>query len=289
MSAPTAFGTRNEHQQRTAAAGSTLICFSHLRWDFVFQRPQHLMARFARENRVLFWQEPRFSDDLPAARLDVAPCAVTGVVVLTPVLPSGMAGSTADAAIGDLLTAFLAGETGPFVRWYYTPMMLPFSRAVRRIVRRLRLHGRAVRTSRARRRSLLDWNAAARRGRPGLHRRLQPVRGEARSASVTSTRSRRASTRRISPRRAHPVADPGRPDRPARAAPRLLRRDRRAHGPANCSPRVADARPDWSVVMVGPVVKIADRRSAAAPEHPLSRRQGLRRAARPICAAGTSR
>ena len=28
----------------------TLVCFSHLRWDFVFQRPQHLMSRFAREN-----------------------------------------------------------------------------------------------------------------------------------------------------------------------------------------------------------------------------------------------
>jgi UDP-galactopyranose mutase len=26
----------------------TLICFSHLRWNFVFQRPQHLMSRFAR-------------------------------------------------------------------------------------------------------------------------------------------------------------------------------------------------------------------------------------------------
>jgi UDP-galactopyranose mutase len=25
----------------------TLVCFSHLRWNFVFQRPQHLMSRFA--------------------------------------------------------------------------------------------------------------------------------------------------------------------------------------------------------------------------------------------------
>ena len=34
---------------------STLICFSHLRWNFVFQRPQHLMSRFAHEMNVIFW------------------------------------------------------------------------------------------------------------------------------------------------------------------------------------------------------------------------------------------
>ena len=36
----------------------TLLCFSHLRWDFVFQRPQQLMSRFADEMTVVFWEEP---------------------------------------------------------------------------------------------------------------------------------------------------------------------------------------------------------------------------------------
>ena len=36
----------------------TLICFSHLRWDFVFQRPQQLMTRFADEMTVIYWEEP---------------------------------------------------------------------------------------------------------------------------------------------------------------------------------------------------------------------------------------
>ena len=31
---------------------ATLVCFSHLRWNFVFQRPQHLMSRFARDMTV---------------------------------------------------------------------------------------------------------------------------------------------------------------------------------------------------------------------------------------------
>jgi UDP-galactopyranose mutase len=34
---------------------TTLLCFSQLRWNFVFQRPQHLMSRFAREMNVIFW------------------------------------------------------------------------------------------------------------------------------------------------------------------------------------------------------------------------------------------
>lgn len=34
-----------------------LICFSHLRWDFIFQRPQHLMTRFAKHMRVYYVEE----------------------------------------------------------------------------------------------------------------------------------------------------------------------------------------------------------------------------------------
>ena len=35
-----------------------LIVFSHLRWDFVWQRPQHLLSRLAAERRVFFIEEP---------------------------------------------------------------------------------------------------------------------------------------------------------------------------------------------------------------------------------------
>ncbi len=43
----------------------TLIVLSHLRWDFVFQRPQHLMQRFARHCRVFFVEEPELSAGPP--------------------------------------------------------------------------------------------------------------------------------------------------------------------------------------------------------------------------------
>ena len=58
----------------------TLVCFSHLRWNFVFQRPQHLMSRFAADRRVIFWEEPEAAlpDCDPA--IGVRTCAETGVM-----------------------------------------------------------------------------------------------------------------------------------------------------------------------------------------------------------------
>jgi UDP-galactopyranose mutase len=107
---------------------STFICFSHLRWAFVFQRPQHLMTRFAASHDVLFWEEPEYRPGAPSLRRHV--CADSGVVVLTPELDDSLRGHE-DAALTALLDAELAGRSGPTVRWYYTPMMLPFSDHVR--------------------------------------------------------------------------------------------------------------------------------------------------------------
>src|SRR5689334_25024448 len=63
-----------------------LVCFSHLRWGFVFQRPQHLMSRFARHSRVFFFEEPVFEGESFELRCSV--CPRTGVRVMTPVLPA---------------------------------------------------------------------------------------------------------------------------------------------------------------------------------------------------------
>ncbi|HEX8446076.1 MAG TPA: UDP-galactopyranose mutase [Sphingomonas sp.] len=112
--------------QQLDAGGFTLICFSHLRWAFVTQRPQHLMTRFARGNRVLFWEEPQHEDGATEPSLRRDQHADTGVTVLTPILPPATPAS--DAVLQSLLDGFLAGEAADrVVRWYYTPMMLPFS------------------------------------------------------------------------------------------------------------------------------------------------------------------
>lgn len=109
------------------AAGATVLCFSHLRWAFVFQRPQHLMRRFASTGRVIYWEEPRYLDADAPIRLDLRACPDTGVLVATPELPGGLDAEHEQAVLKRLLDTLVAREPGPLMRWYYTPMMLPFS------------------------------------------------------------------------------------------------------------------------------------------------------------------
>jgi UDP-galactopyranose mutase len=110
-------------------ARSTLICFSHLRWDFVFQRPQHLMSRFAREMTVVFWEEPFEVEQRETAYLQVRQAEnFPNVRVVTPHLPEGLSDERREEALKRLLDAHVASCAHPLVAWYYTPMMLPFSR-----------------------------------------------------------------------------------------------------------------------------------------------------------------
>src|SRR4051794_29206586 len=107
----------------------TLICFSHLRWDFVFQRPQHLMCRFAREMSVIYWEEPIEIGPRETAYLKVREAAgAHNVRVAVPHLPQGMPDDAREAALKRLLDAHTASVRGTLIGWYYTPMMLTFSR-----------------------------------------------------------------------------------------------------------------------------------------------------------------
>src|SRR3954451_4979441 len=108
---------------------ATLICFSHLRWNFVFQRPQHLMSRFARDMDVIFWEEPVDIGAKETAFLQVREAAdASNVRLVVPHLPQGMPDDAREAALKRLLDAHVASLHGPLITWYYTPMMLPFSR-----------------------------------------------------------------------------------------------------------------------------------------------------------------
>lgn len=104
-----------------------LICFSHLRWGFVFQRPQHLMSRFARERRVFFLEEPIFEDG--PSHLRITTCAQSGVQVCTPVLPKGLSSHEIVEQQQSLLDSLVAhNDVADFIGWYYTPMAREFSR-----------------------------------------------------------------------------------------------------------------------------------------------------------------
>jgi UDP-galactopyranose mutase len=104
-----------------------LVCLSHLRWDFVYQRPNHLMARAARDRKVLFVEEPLTEPNAePHWRL----ATHEHVRVATPVLPE-LPTAEAEAALACLLVRLLGDEriSAP-VAWFYTPMALPWSRAL---------------------------------------------------------------------------------------------------------------------------------------------------------------
>jgi len=106
--------------------GQIAICFSHLRWDFVYQRPQHLIEQLSAEMPVIFWEEPVFAPGtMPELVLEPRS---QQLVVARMRLPEGMAADRAEKAQRDALDGLLhARGVRPALLWYYTPMMLGFS------------------------------------------------------------------------------------------------------------------------------------------------------------------
>ncbi len=93
-----------------------LVCHSHLRWDWVYQRPQHVLSRLARGWPVIVEEEPQ-SDDRPPG-LDILSVA-DGVTVIRPHRPVGI-----DVDLASLVEGYVAAVRGPrpLVRWFYSPM-----------------------------------------------------------------------------------------------------------------------------------------------------------------------
>ena len=105
-----------------------LLCFSHLRWGFVWQRPQHLLSRAARHYRVFYFEEPVFRADVTVPELEIIDTK-TGVTLLVPHLPLGLSGAAANAVLIHLVDDFLAQQRKPpDILWYYTPSALTFTR-----------------------------------------------------------------------------------------------------------------------------------------------------------------
>ncbi|HEY7959308.1 MAG TPA: UDP-galactopyranose mutase, partial [Sphingomicrobium sp.] len=89
------------------------------------------MSRFARDMKVIFWEEPTTIGARETAYLQVREAANSpNVRVVVPHLPEGMPEEAREATLKRLLDAHVASVRGPLVAWYYTPMMLPFSRDI---------------------------------------------------------------------------------------------------------------------------------------------------------------
>lgn len=102
-----------------------LVCFSHLRWDFVFQRPQHLLSRFGAQIRVFVIEEPIFDSAEP--RIDLSSRGEK-IWIAVPHLPGGRSGEEVDQMQRQLVDQLLQEQKiSQFIAWYYTPMALSFS------------------------------------------------------------------------------------------------------------------------------------------------------------------
>ena len=85
------------------------------------------MSRFAKNARVFFFEEPIFEED--EAHLKSSVCPKTGVLVQTPVLPHGLTVAEIVSQQKKLLTQLLREErVDRYIAWYYTPMAREFTR-----------------------------------------------------------------------------------------------------------------------------------------------------------------
>jgi len=109
-------------QSRTSSPD--LLCFSHLRWAFVFQRPQHLLTRATRHWRVFFVEEPIWDESF---RLETRRVGER-LWVAVPPIPGHWSEEEKMAGMRKLINSLrLQHAVRRYISWYYTPMAVPFT------------------------------------------------------------------------------------------------------------------------------------------------------------------
>lgn len=119
--------TDNNNFNKSAAEFSgDIICLSHLRWNFVYQRPQHLMSRFAARGRVFYFEEPIYNDG--ATHLAVSEQRENLFVCVPHVNHQDGIEKGAYEIEREMLDELIAeNKIENFIEWFYTPMALEFA------------------------------------------------------------------------------------------------------------------------------------------------------------------
>ena len=240
-----------------AADKPLLICFSHLRWQFVTQRPQHLLNRAAKTFQVIYWEEPDYS----AAQLQPAlhvEGEAGGVGVVRPILPASGDEASHDNAQQVLLKHFVLDLAKPVaVAWFYTPMAMGFAASLpcETIIydcmdELAAFAGASPRLTLLERRLMRHADIVFTGGR-SLQRAKQSLHPNVHCFPSAVDRDHYAQARR-----------PGQPEQADQAAiphPRIgffgvL--DERLD--TDLVAALADRRPDWQFVFIGPLAKIDD-------------------------------
>ena len=106
-----------------------MLVFSHLRWGWVYQRPQHLMVRAARNRCVYFHEEPICDAEVPTMCVTQVE---RNLQVVTPHIPTGLTHSETIDLQRLLLNEWIENQgIHPETLWYYTPIALEFTSHIR--------------------------------------------------------------------------------------------------------------------------------------------------------------
>ena len=239
----------------------SIIVFSHLRWNFVFQRPQHLLSRLAENYRILFFEEPEFHEEAARPSLSMPLPNLTVCRPMTPVREPGFHDKQM-LFLRKMVRDFAPDYPDPIV-WFYSPMALPLldelqpHHVVYDCMDELRAFKNPPPQLVAREDALLERADIVFTGGPSLYSAKKDRNPNVHCfpSSVDVNHFRMARDRNI--------ADPSHADM---SRPRLgfygvidERLDARLVG------SLADMRPDWQIVLVGPVVKIDP---ATLPQRP---------------------
>lgn len=232
--------------------GTDLICFSHLRWNFVFQRPQHLLTRCAHERRVFYFEEPIVdADGEPWLQTE----RVGGVTVVVPHVRPGRSESETTSVQRRLLDELMEREgIKEHILWFYTPIALGFTdhltpeAVVYDCMDELSAFANAPAELKAREAELFRLADVVFTGGQSLYEAKRNAHANVHAFPSSVDVEHFAQARRI-------TTDPD--DQAPIARPRLgffgvidERMD------IELLAGVASARPDWHLVMLGPVVKI---------------------------------
>ncbi len=232
--------------------------FSHLRWGFVFQRPQHLLARFAKSFPVVFFEEPIRSTNGEVYWEITNPIANVTVVRLHSPLESHGFADDQIALMQEKMTdldLLNAGDEDDHnnVVWFYTPLALPFLSLVKHdlvvfdSMDALDHFAHAPIALKARETELLLQADVVFTGGPSLYRRLAGRHDNLHcfSSSVESQHFEKAQDRQLD-------KNPAMPEGVKLGYVGVI--DERID--LDLIAQVAAQRPSWQFVLVGPVVKI---------------------------------
>ncbi|RZA36019.1 MAG: glycosyltransferase family 1 protein [Lysobacteraceae bacterium] len=239
----------------------TLIVFCHLRWDFVFQRPQHLMTRLAEHYNIVFVEEPVYSEGQAYLKKTAVAANITVCQPHTAIHAPGFHDDQLPT-LQTLLADLVPSDEQPVV-WFYTPMALPLlqglnpSKIVYDCMDELAMFKNAPKQLLQRESALLNMADVVFTGGPSLYQSKRDRHANAHcfSSSVDAKHFRQAQDREIS-----------HPDQAHIPNPRLGFYgviDERLD--VDLVSKMADAHPEWQIVMVGPVVKIEP---ATLPKQP---------------------